>query len=101
MGGPPPGHPFRCGVFHASSPEETRTPALRGIPGQRHGDSARAALAESGGGIDMATTQHVKWTFPVGSYAYGNPTIARGRLIVGTDDEKLGTKMYHALWSPP
>ena len=33
----------------------------------------------SGGGIDPATTQNVKWTARLGSAAYGNPTVAGGR----------------------
>jgi outer membrane protein assembly factor BamB len=44
---------------------------------------------EGGGGIDMATTERVRWAFSVGSYAYGNPTVAGGRVIVGTDDSSL------------
>lgn len=44
---------------------------------------------EGGGGIDIATTKGVRWIFPVGSYAYGNPTVAGGRVVVGTDDSTL------------
>jgi len=40
----------------------------------------------SGGGIDLATTRNVKWTAKLGSAAYGNPTVAGGRVFVGTDD---------------
>ena len=40
----------------------------------------------SGGGIDPATTENVKWTARLGSLAYGNPTVAGGRVFVGTDD---------------
>jgi len=39
-----------------------------------------------GGGIDMATTENVRWTARLGSAAYGNPTVANGRVFVGTDD---------------
>jgi outer membrane protein assembly factor BamB len=39
-----------------------------------------------GGGIDLATTENVKWTARLGSNAYGNPTVADGRVFVGTDD---------------
>lgn len=44
---------------------------------------------EGDGEIDMSTTGRVKWAFRAGSYAYGNPTVARGRVIVGTDDSTL------------
>lgn len=35
------------------------------------------------GGIDMQTTRNVKWAAKVGSYAYGNPTVADGKLYFG------------------
>ncbi len=44
----------------------------------------------SGGGIDPATTENVKWTARLGSAAYGNPTVADGKVFVGTDDLMLG-----------
>ena len=43
----------------------------------------------SGGGIDLATTKNVKWTARLGSAAYGNPTVAGGKVFVGTDDLTL------------
>ena len=41
------------------------------------------------GGINMATTKNVKWVARLGSNAYGNPTVADGRVYVGTDDLTL------------
>ncbi len=40
-------------------------------------------------GIDLATTKNVKWVARLGSYAYGNPTVAGGRVFVGTDCQSL------------
>jgi outer membrane protein assembly factor BamB len=37
--------------------------------------------------IDMATTKNVKWIAKLGSQTYGNPTIADGRVFVGTNNE--------------
>jgi outer membrane protein assembly factor BamB len=37
------------------------------------------------GNIDLATTQNVKWGVRLGGIAYGNPTVAGGRVFVGTD----------------
>jgi len=37
--------------------------------------------------IDLATTENVKWVVKLGSQAYGNPTIAGGRVFVGTNNE--------------
>ncbi len=42
-----------------------------------------------GGGIDLATTKNVKWVARLGSAAYGNPTVAGGRVYVGTDNLTL------------
>ena len=42
-----------------------------------------------GGGIKMDTTQNVKWVARLGGYAYGNPTVAAGRVFVGADDQTL------------
>jgi outer membrane protein assembly factor BamB len=47
-------------------------------PGQFVGDSDR---------IDMATTENVKWIAKLGSQSYGNPTVANGRVYVGTNNE--------------
>ena len=43
----------------------------------------------SGGGIDPETTQNVRWAAKLGSQTYGNPTVAGGRVFVGTDDFML------------
>jgi outer membrane protein assembly factor BamB len=39
--------------------------------------------------IDLATTKNVKWVARLGNYAYGNPTVAGGRVFVGTDATTL------------
>ena len=38
------------------------------------------------GNIDVATAANVRWAARLGSAAYGNPTVADGRVFVGTDD---------------
>jgi len=37
--------------------------------------------------IDPATTKGVKWVVKLGSQSYGNPTIAAGKVFVGTNNE--------------
>lgn len=37
--------------------------------------------------IDMATTKNVKWIAKLGSQSYGNPTVAGGRIYIGTNNE--------------
>ena len=42
-----------------------------------------------GGRINLQTTRNVKWVAKLGSRTYGNPTVADGRLYVGTDAQSL------------
>lgn len=42
-----------------------------------------------GGGVDPQTTENVKWTVRLGSITYGTPTVADGRVYVGTNDFRL------------
>jgi len=46
-------------------------------------------VREREGGIDSESAQNVKWVVKLGSATYGNPTIADGRVYVGTDDMNL------------
>jgi len=37
--------------------------------------------------VDLSTTKNVKWVVKLGSQAYGNPTVANGRVFIGTNNE--------------
>jgi outer membrane protein assembly factor BamB len=37
--------------------------------------------------VDLATTKNIKWVAKLGSQAYGNVTVAGGRVFVGTNNE--------------
>jgi hypothetical protein len=37
--------------------------------------------------VDMATTKNVRWIAKLGSQTYGNPTVAGGKVLVGTNNE--------------
>lgn len=52
-------------------------------------DSFAPGQKKPGGGIDMKTIQNVQWVARLGSAAYGNPTVAGGRVFVGTDNLTL------------
>ena len=65
--------------------EETGLPDVF-VPGEKKAD---------GSGIDLATTRNVKWVARLGSQTYGNPTVADGRLLVGTNDFSIGDSKYH------
>ena len=57
------------------------------VPGEKKPD---------GSGIDMRTTHNVKWVARLGSQTYGNPTVAGGRVLVGTNDFSIGDPKYHS-----
>ena len=40
-------------------------------------------------GVDLATTQNVRWAARMGNYVYGNPTVSGGKVFVGTDNTLL------------
>jgi outer membrane protein assembly factor BamB len=42
-----------------------------------------------GSGIDLSTTENVKWVARLGGQTYGTPTVASGRVYVGTNDDAL------------
>ena len=44
---------------------------------------------QDGAAIDMATTRGVRWVVRLGSHTYGNPVVAGGKVIVGTNDAKI------------
>ncbi len=48
------------------------------VPGEPKPDSEE---------IDLTTTRNVKWVAKLGSQAYGNATVAGGRVFVGTNNE--------------
>ena len=37
--------------------------------------------------VDLATTKNVKWIAKLGSQTYGTPTVSKGRVIIGTNNE--------------
>lgn len=51
---------------------------------------ATATIAEPGedGKIDPAKSKNVKWAVRLGSQTYGNPTVAGGRIFVGTNNDE-------------
>jgi outer membrane protein assembly factor BamB len=48
----------------------------------------------SGMGVDPATTRNVRWTARLGAQTYGNPTVAGGRVFIGTNDASLQDSRY-------
>lgn len=66
----------RDGSRNMTSPEKGLVDSFE--PGKQKDDSEN---------IDPATTKNVRWVAKLGSYAYGNPTVAKGKVFVGTNNE--------------
>jgi outer membrane protein assembly factor BamB len=54
-----------------------------GLPDTFDGGKAKAGSDD----IDLKTTKNVKWAVKLGSQSYGNPTIYKGKVFVGTNNE--------------
>jgi hypothetical protein len=46
-------------------------------PGKKNGDET---------GLDLATARNVKWVAKLGDQTYGTPTVAGGRVFIGTNN---------------
>lgn len=46
------------------------------------------------GKIDPETMKHVKWVVKLGSQAFGNPVVANGKILVGTNNESPRDEKY-------
>ena len=55
----------------------------KGLPDRFDPGKAKAGTEQ----IDMATTKNVKWVAKLGSQSYGNVTVAKGKVFVGTNNE--------------
>lgn len=64
--------------------------AQRGLPAAFKPGTKRS----DGLGIDLATTENVKWVARLGSECLGNAAVARGRVFIGTNDYALGDPKY-------
>lgn len=42
---------------------------------------------EGSGAVDPKSTKGVRWVVPLGSQTYGNPTVAHGKVFVGTNND--------------
>src|SRR5438552_4056202 len=44
-------------------------------------------LDENTGKLDLSAAKNIKWAAKIGSHAYGNTTVAGGKVFIGTDNE--------------
>ena len=65
------------------NPARTGSSTETGLPG----DFAAGEFVGASDRIDLSTTRNVKWIAKLGSQSYGNPTVAGGRVFVGTNND--------------
>ena len=70
-------------------PSRNMVSAEKGLPDDVRSPASSRANTEE---IDMATTKNVKWVAKLGSQSYGNPTVAGGKIFVGTNNERRATR---------
>ncbi|MEM9802253.1 MAG: PQQ-binding-like beta-propeller repeat protein [Planctomycetota bacterium] len=65
--------------------DETRNmaAAVKGLPA----DFVVGEFERGTDRVDLSTTKNVKWVAKLGSQTYGNPTVANGRVYVGTNND--------------
>lgn len=57
--------------------------AAKGLPEKFTAGDMKRGTEE----IDLQTTENVRWVAKLGSQTYGNPTVADGRVFIGTNNE--------------
>ena len=57
--------------------------SAKGIPLEMEPGKRKKGTEE----IDLSTTKNVKWVAKIGSQSYGTPTIAEGKVLIGTNNE--------------
>ena len=67
-------------------PQWGGTPGRNMVSPEKHLPETFSPGRTAGGGIDPNGPRNVRWAAPLGSATYGTPTIAGGRVFVGTND---------------
>jgi len=66
------------------------SPADASLPGDFHPGDFKGRSDE----IDLTEARHVRWVAKLGSNSYGNPTVAGGRVYVGTNNASPRDEKY-------
>jgi hypothetical protein len=74
------------GDARVMSSSERGIPAMF-IPGKKGSDGA---------GIDLRTTQNVKWVARLGDQTYSSPVVAAGKVFIGTNDHGLADPRFES-----
>ncbi len=68
----------------------TMSAIARGIPAS----FVPGKKASDGSGIDLRTTQNVKWVAKLGNETYSSPVVADGKVFIGTSDSTLADPRF-------
>ncbi len=76
------------------TPSKNMTSPARGLPFE-----IEPGKVKPDGSVDLSTTKNVLWVAKMGSQTYGNPTVSRGRVFVGTNNEGRGDPRFKGDYS--
>lgn len=57
-------------------------------------DSVVPPVRKTNGEMDFSAAKNVRWVVYTGTASYGNPTVAGGRVFLGTDDQAIGDPRF-------
>ena len=66
-----------------NDPGRNMVAKAKGLPDSFEPGKMKAGSEE----VDLATTRNVRWVAKLGSQSYGNPTVAGGKVFVGTNND--------------
>ena len=64
-------------------PSRNMASSARGLPGTWAAGDFKPGTDQ----VDLTTAENIKWVVKLGSQSYGNPTVANGRVYVGTNND--------------
>jgi len=77
------------------TPDRNMVSTEKGLPDSFDPGKFKAGTEE----VDLATTKNVKWVAKLGSQAYGNVTVAGGKVFIGTNNETPRDPKYKGDYS--
>lgn len=77
--------PFPASLLAADWPQWGGTQARNMVSTETGLPESFSPGEKKGEAIDPATSRNVRWVAKLGAFAYGNPTIAGGKVFIGTD----------------
>src|SRR5436190_13302753 len=78
-----------CAAFGADWPQWGHDPSRNVVSDEKHlpAEMSAGTIDENTGKLDPTGAKNVNWSARLGTFAFGNPTVAGGKVFVGTNNE--------------